>query len=126
MAAQGSNERVTLMNILFFKHWSPTISSLHLRHSSFSNSSAASLTTQLILQPFRRFTYVSGISPTVRHRHFTNVTRRAAHAPMYDMHRFIVIVVIIKTRKFRTLGLKLHAPIQYCITAISQNIVSDN
>ena len=37
--------------------------SLHLRHSSFSNSSAASPTSQLILQPFRYFTYVTGTSP---------------------------------------------------------------
>ena len=42
---------------------SPTFSSLHLRHSSFSKPSVALPTSQLILQPFRRFTYVTAHSP---------------------------------------------------------------
>ena len=41
-----------------------TLTSLHLRHSSFSNPSAVLPTSQVILQPFRCFTYVIGISPT--------------------------------------------------------------
>ena len=53
-----------------------TLSLLHLRHSSYSNPSEASLTSQLILQPFRRFIYVTTHSPTlppfhVPHKHFT-------------------------------------------------------
>ena len=43
---------------------SPTSYSLHLRHNSFSKPSAALPTSQLILQPFRFFTYVIGTSPT--------------------------------------------------------------
>ena len=63
---------------------SPTFSSLHLRHSSFSNPSVASPTSQFILQSFRCYTYVTVHSPTllsllVRHRLFTYVTWRAAH-----------------------------------------------
>ena len=42
---------------------SPTLPSLYLRHSSFSNSSIASPTSQLILQSFR-FSYVTGSSLT--------------------------------------------------------------
>ena len=42
---------------------SPTLTSLHLCHSSFSNTSAPLPTSQLILQPFRCFTYVIGTSP---------------------------------------------------------------
>ena len=38
---------------------SPTLPSLYLRHSSFSNPSVASPTSQLILQPFFRFSYVT-------------------------------------------------------------------
>ena len=38
---------------------SPTLPSLYLRHSSFSNPSVASHTSQLILQPFFRFSYVT-------------------------------------------------------------------
>ena len=38
---------------------------LHLRHNSFSNTSVASPTSQLILQPFCRFTYVTAHSPTL-------------------------------------------------------------
>ena len=51
--------------------YSPTLPSLYLRHSSFSNPSVASSTSQLILQPFFRFSYVTGSSPYV--------TWRAAH-----------------------------------------------
>ena len=63
---------------------SPNFPSLHLRHSSFSNPSLALPTSQLILQPFRCFTYVTTHSPTLlslllRHRIFTYVTWRAAH-----------------------------------------------
>ena len=52
--------------------------------SSFSNPFVNSPTSQLILQPFRRFTYVKAHSPTLlsfllRHRIFTYVTWRAAH-----------------------------------------------
>ena len=43
---------------------SPILTSLHLRHSSFSNSSAALPTSQLILQPFFCFSYVTGSSLT--------------------------------------------------------------
>ena len=37
---------------------------LHLRHNSFSNPSVASPTSQHILQPFFRFSYVTGFSHT--------------------------------------------------------------
>ena len=43
---------------------SPTLPSLYLRHSSFSNPSVASTTSQLILQPFFRFSYVTDSSLT--------------------------------------------------------------
>ena len=43
---------------------SPTLPSLYLRHSSFSNPPVASPTSQLILQPFFRFSYVIGSSLT--------------------------------------------------------------
>ena len=42
---------------------SPTLTSLHLHHSSFSNPSAALPTSQLILQTFCFFTYIIGTSP---------------------------------------------------------------
>ena len=57
---------------------SPTFPSLHLSHKSFSNPSVALPMPQLILQPFRRFTYVTAHSPTLRsllrHRLFTYIT----------------------------------------------------
>ena len=48
-----------------------------LRHNSFSNLSVTSPTSQLILQPSRRFTYVTPHSPTLpsvylRHSSFSN------------------------------------------------------
>ena len=55
---------------------SPTFPSLHLRHNSFSNPSVALPTSQLILQHFRCFTYVTVHSPILlllllRHKLFT-------------------------------------------------------
>ena len=44
---------------------SPTFPSLHLRHRSFSKPFVALPTSQLILQPFRCFTYVTAHSPTL-------------------------------------------------------------
>ena len=41
---------------------SPTIPSLYLRHNSFSNPSVALPTSQFILQPFFRFSYVTNSS----------------------------------------------------------------
>ena len=41
---------------------SPTLPSLYLRHSSFSNPSIASPTSQFILQPFFCFTYITSSS----------------------------------------------------------------
>ena len=43
---------------------SPTLSSLYLRHNSFSNSSVVSPTSQFILQSFFRFYYITGSSLT--------------------------------------------------------------
>ena len=43
---------------------SPTLPSLYLRHSLFSNPSVSSPTSQLILQPFFRFSYFTGFSLT--------------------------------------------------------------
>ena len=67
---------------------SPRFPSLHLHHSSFSNPSLALDTSQLILQPFHCFTYITAHFPTLllpllRHRIFTYVTWRAA--PTYQL-----------------------------------------
>ena len=44
---------------------SPTLPSLHIRHSSFSSPFVASPTSEFILQHFRRLTYVTARSPTL-------------------------------------------------------------
>ena len=56
---------------------SPSLPSLYLHHSSFSNTSVFSSTSQLILQPFCCFTYITAHSPTLllfhlRHSSFSN------------------------------------------------------
>ena len=56
---------------------SPTLPSLYLRHSSFSNPSVALPTSQLILQPFRCFSCVTDHSPPLpllhlRHSSFSS------------------------------------------------------
>ena len=57
-----------LLILQLFRHFtyvtthSPTVPSLYLHHSSFSNPSVASRTSQFILQPFFRFSYVTSSS----------------------------------------------------------------
>ena len=70
------------MTITMSSCHSPPFPSLHQRHNSFSNPSVALPTSQLILQPFRCFTYVTAHSPTLlslplRHKLFI---WRATHA----------------------------------------------
>ena len=86
------NEKVgewALLILQPFRHFtyvrahSPTLPSLYLRHSSFSNPSVASLTSHLILQSLFRFSYVTGSSLTSQlilqpFRRFTYIT---AHSP---------------------------------------------
>ena len=86
---------------------SSTISSLHLRHSSFSNPSVISPTSQLNLQPFRRFTYVAAHSPTLpllhlRHSSFSNpsVASPTSQFILQPFRRFTYV-----TAHFRTLPL---------------------
>ena len=69
---------------------SPTLTSLHLRHSSFSNTSAALPTSQLILQPFRCFTYLIGTSSTSQlilqpFRRFTYITAHFTTLPLFHL-----------------------------------------
>ena len=66
---------------------SPSFPSLHLRHSSFSNPSLTLPTSQLILQPFRWFTYVAAHSPTLplldlRHSSFSNPSFASPTSPL--------------------------------------------
>ena len=54
----------TFRHVTYVTAHSPTLPSLYLRLSSFSNSSVGSPTSQLILQPYLRFSYVTGSSLT--------------------------------------------------------------
>ena len=73
----------TELILLTFHHFtyvtthSPSLRSLYLRHSSFSNPSIVLPTSQLIFQPFRCFTYVTAHFITLpslylRHSSFSN------------------------------------------------------
>ena len=78
-----------------FAH-SPTFPSLHLRHNSFSYPSVALSTSQFILQPFRCFTYVTTLSPTLlslllRHRLFT---WRVTHAFLVAFFFFLFSLAV--------------------------------
>ena len=69
-----------------------TFPSLQLRHNSFSNSSVALPMSQVIIQPFRRFTHVTAHSTAlpllhIRHRHFAYVTAHyPTFSPLYPRH----------------------------------------
>ena len=72
---------------------SPTFLSLHLHHNSFSNPSVALPMSQLILQPFCCFSYVTVRSQTLlllllHHKLFSYVTWRAAHVFNFECHVF--------------------------------------
>ena len=57
--------KLILQSSSHFTHvtaYSPTLPSLYLHHSSFCNPSVASPTSQFILQPFFRFSYVTSSS----------------------------------------------------------------
>ena len=80
-------------------------------HSSFSNSSLALPTSQLILQPLRCFTYVTAHSPTLlspllRHRIFTYVTWRATHVWYCQFHSWNFT---------ESWGTKMHKYCLYCV-----------
>ena len=54
-----------LIHLASCRAHSPTFLSLHLHHNSFSNPSVALPSSQLILQPFHCFTYITVHSPTL-------------------------------------------------------------
>ena len=54
----------TFRHFTYVTAHSPTLPSLYLLHSTFSNHSVTLPTSQLILQPFFRFSYVTGSSLT--------------------------------------------------------------
>ena len=76
---------------------SPNFPSLHQRHNSFSNPSVALRTSQLILQAFRRFTYVTAHSSTLaslylrpllhlRHSSFSNPSFSSTSLALHLRH----------------------------------------
>ena len=85
---------------------SPILSSLNLLHSSFSNLSVTSPTSQLILKPFRRFTYVTTHCPTLPllhlcHSSFSNPSSaspmsRALHLRHLASRPWYYITIFIK------------------------------
>ena len=89
------------LSLHFVTTHSATLPSLYLRHSSFSNPSVASPTSQvivktlfslllrhkLILQPFRHFTYITTHSPTLpslylHHSSFSNISVASPTSPL--------------------------------------------
>ena len=58
----NSAHSLTFPSLRYVTAHSPTLPSLYLRHSTFSNPSVASPMSQFILQPFFRFSYVSSPS----------------------------------------------------------------
>ena len=71
---------------------SPTLTSLHVRYSSFSNPSTALPTSQLILQLFRCFTYVICTSPTSQLilQPFCRFTQVTAHSTVLLLLHYII------------------------------------
>ena len=103
---------------------SPALPLLYLRHSSFSNPSVASPTSQLILQPFSLFSYVTGSSltspgepPMPRYRistrfvsWFSRYDRRRSHTEIY----LFIYLFIFLYRSFWNFFLFREKPIVLC------------
>ena len=72
---------------------SPILPSLYLRHSSFSNTSVASRTSQFILQPYFRFPYVTSSSLNSEQSSFSNlsVTSPTSQLILQPFRRFTYI-----------------------------------
>ena len=71
------NEQSSFRYFIYITTHFPILPSLYLHHSSFSNTSVASPTSQFILQPFHCFTYITAHSPTLlllhlHHSSFSN------------------------------------------------------
>ena len=82
----------TTLPSLHLRHSSLSSPLLHLRHNSFYNSSVASSTPQLILQPFRRFINATAHSTTLpslhlRHSSFYN-SSVASSTPQLILQHF--------------------------------------
>ena len=71
---------------LYLRHSSfSNLSVTHLSHNSFSNPSVALPTSKLVLQPFRRFTYVTAHSPTLPllHLHHSSFSNPSSASPTH-------------------------------------------
>ena len=75
--------QLVLLPVFMSRAHSPTFPSVRLCHSSFSNPSIASPTSQLILQPFHQFAYVTAHSPTLQllHLHHSSFSNPSIASP---------------------------------------------
>ena len=79
----------TFCHFTYVTALSPTLPSLYLHHSSFSNPSIASPMSQLILQPFFRFSYITGSSRSFSKLSITSPTSQPILQPF---RRFTYII----------------------------------
>ena len=106
-----SSVRFYYFSVFMSRAHSPTFPSLHLRHNSFYNPSLALPTSQLILEHFRCFTYITAHSPTLfslllHHRLFTYVTWGAAHD--WSLHCVFMCVCVCILGRQENVCVKLH------------------
>ena len=103
---------------------SPTLPSPYQRHSSFSNPSVASPTSQLILEPFFRFSYISGSSLTslggppmtrtwwIQHKHLDDVILVSFHTTSHSC-------VVLKS--FRTTYTSCNRSVNFYFQILEKN-----
>ena len=101
---------------------SPNLPLLHLRHSSFSNPSVVSHTSQFILQPFFRFSYVT--SPSLNSpgeppmKYYVNFSKLATFSCIYLCLQtyaltFKLLLIWLILAQYRDLHTGIHKALLY-------------
>ena len=81
----STSQALHLSHFTYITAHSPTLLSLYLCHSSSSKLTVASPMSQLILQPFFRFSYVTGSSLISLHLHHRSFSNPSVALPMSQL-----------------------------------------
>ena len=103
---------------------SPTFPSLLLRHNSFSNPSFALPTSQLILQPFFRFSYVTGSSLNSPGEPPMLASLFSCHGDILKNYDWLILVICLQYMSGYSKALKMEHYVSEDLTdTVQQDVV---